>query len=126
LLLLAHQHKIIGFAHTPWKLSESESVVMPIPGIYRIHWKNTAYTYQLIDYQTKDESFIFRRFDENRTLALFLGVYFDGMHGQSTKRMQWFKCVFDILSGPGKFLLEASRPKEGQERLTELIASLVG
>jgi len=125
LMELTHHQQVIGFGHTKWTLSNSDTVTMPIPGIYQIFWKNTTYTYQLIDYQEDNEEFIFAIFDSNKILSTFLGIQADIIHQHHTKRREWYEQVLEILSGPGNFLLNAARPKDIPDSLAPLIALLV-
>lgn len=125
LMELTHNQQVIGFGRTKWTLSNNTSIDMPIPGIYQIYWKNTAHTYQLIDYQEDTEEFIFAIFDTGQIFRTFLGIQVDRVNQHQSKRREWYERVLKILSGPGDFLLNASTPKDRSDYLAPLIAHFV-
>jgi hypothetical protein len=98
---------------------------MPIPGIYQIYWKNTAYTYQLIDYQEDTKHFLFTIFDYTKILHVFIGIQVDIIHQKHSKRREWYTRVLEILSGPGNFLLNAAKPKDRPDHLASLVTHFV-
>lgn len=116
---LTDQKQVEKYGYT--MRAHGEKTRSPLPGFYRICWKETAHTYRLIDYIPEKDVFIFQIFKDSAIISTVISIRSDLKNDQSTDYTHWYQHVQKILSDSGDFLVAAPYDEDWDNPLASFL-----